>query len=306
MTLHARPGNDATDDAVDRACEDGRAATRAGDYDAAIAHFGRAVSMDAESRDAVWGLAEAWHYKEDADNAREWYVRYLELAPGDPEASHMIAALSEGRPPSRAGDAYVRALFDNFAEDFDRILVDDLGYKVPGLLHDAVTAALPEGAGGLNVLDAGCGTGLAGEKFQALARRLEGIDLSREMIKQARARGIYDSLRVGELTHLLNSTRARYDLIVAADVLVYLGDLAPVLTAAASALARGGLLAFTVERHDGAGFALTASGRYAHNTDYVRQTAETAGLSEISGRHTELRMESDRPVAGYVAVYGVA
>lgn len=311
MSIQPRPGDSdpepvtaATAD-VDRACEDGRAATRDGDYDAAIEHFSRAASIDPGSHDAVWGLAEAWHYKEDIDRARDWYGRYLELCPGNPEASHMIAALGEGRPPPRAGDAYVRALFDNFAEDFDRILVEDLDYKVPVLLFEAAVAALPQGARGLNILDAGCGTGLAGERFRMLARRLEGIDLSREMVKLARARAVYDSLKVGELTRFLETTRARYDLIVAADVLVYLGDLAPVLSAASSALTSHGLLAFTVERHDQDGFALTASGRYAHDTDYVRRTAEEAGLTEISGRHTVLRSESGQPVAGYVAVYGM-
>ena len=310
MSTHARPDHSDSDHGptagadADQACDAGRAATQAGDYDAAIEQFSRALAVDPESRDAVWGLAEAWHYKEDVDRARSWYGRYLELAPGDPEATHMIAALGDGRPPPRAGDAYVRALFDNFAEDFDRILVDDLDYRVPDLLFETVTAALPPGARSLNILDAGCGTGLAGAKFKPLARRLEGVDLSREMVRQARTRGIYDSLRVGELTRVLQTTRARYDLIVAADVLVYLGDLAPALSAAAAVLSPDGLLAFTVERHDAEGFVLTASGRYAHDTGYVRQTAEQAGLVEISGRHTVLRTESDSPVAGYVAVYG--
>lgn len=272
-------------------------------YDAAVASFTRALSLDPGYKDAVWGLAEAWHYKGDEGEALRWYRRYLELAPGHPEAAHMVAALGGGHAPPRAGEAYVRAVFDNFADDFDRLLTEELEYKAPRLLYDAVVAALPDGTGSLNVLDTGCGTGLAGELFRPLARRLEGIDLSREMIKEARTRGIYDSLRVGELTRALATTTARYDLIVAADVMVYFGDLAPPIRSAAEALAPGGLLGFTVEAREGADYALMGTGRYVHDPAYVRRTAEACGLGEAVGRRAVLRQESGVPVDGYVTVF---
>lgn len=288
---------------VDQECEAGRVAIRAGDYDAAVERFSRAATAKADSKDAIWGLAEAWHYKGKMKEARRWYARYVELAPGDPEATHMVASLGGAPVPDRADEAYVRMLFDNFAADFDRILVEELDYKAPKLLYREVRAALPKGARGLNVLDAGCGTGLAGVLFRPLARRLAGVDLSREMVKHARARGIYDSLQVGELTRTLAASRARYDLIVAADVLVYVGDLAPVFGAMAAALSPGGLVAFTVEVHGGDGFELMPSGRFAHAASYVRRAAENAGLEEISGRQAVLRKESGVPVTGYVGVY---
>lgn len=273
------------------------------DYDAAVASFTRAVALDPGLKDAVWGLAEAWHYKGDEGEALRWYRRYLELAPGNPEAAHMVAALAGGQAPRRAGEAYVRAVFDNFADDFDRLLTEELEYKAPGLLYEAVIAALPHGAGSLNVLDVGCGTGLAGALFRPLARRLEGIDLSREMIKQARTRGIYDSLRVGELTRALETTAARYDLIVAADVMVYIGDLAPAFRAAAVALADGGLFGFTVEAREGTDYSLLGTGRYVHDPAYVRRTAAASGLGEAVGRRAVLRQESGAPVEGYVVVF---
>jgi predicted TPR repeat methyltransferase len=237
------------------------------------------------------------------EEAREWYERYLELVPGDPEASHMVASLGGAPAPPRAGDAYVRSLFDGFAEDFDRILVDDLHYRAPEHLYREVRRALPKGTRGLNVLDAGCGTGLAGELFRPLARHLEGIDLSREMTKLARARGVYHSLRTAEITRALENARARYDLIVAADVFVYLGDLEPVLRGASHALAPGGHLAFSIECAEGEGYALAPSGRYVHAISYVRRAAEQAGLGEVSGRMATLRKEMGKAVPGYVAVY---
>lgn len=288
----------------DALCEAGRAAVRDGEYNAAVKAYAAAVAVEPDSKDAVWRLADAWHYATDWGQAARWYRRYLELAPGDPEATHMLASLGAADMPARAGDAYVRGLFDNFASDFDRLLVDELYYKAPDHIYDEVMPLLPPGAGGLNILDLGCGTGLAGVKFRPLARYLTGIDLSREMIKKARARRIYDSLRADDITRALRHSRARYDLVVASDVLVYFGDLDEIFHAVAAVLAEGGMFAFSVETWEEPGFALTESGRYAHNPDYVEQVAAQCGLTELSGQDMVLRLESGQPVDGYVAVYG--
>lgn len=302
----ASPPPDGEDGDVDEFCKAGRAAVKAGEYDAAVAAYEKAVAADGTSKDAVWGLADAWHYAENREKAAQWYGRYLELAPGDPEASHMLASLGAIATPPRAGDAYVRGLFDNFASDFDRLLVEELYYKAPDHIFAEVMPLLPPGAGGMNILDLGCGTGLAGEKFRPLARYLTGIDLSREMIKKARARRIYDSLRAEDITQALRRTRARYDLVVASDVLVYFGDLEEILRAVAGVLADGGMFAFSVETWEEPDFALTESGRYAHNPDYVEHVADRCGLEELSGQDMVLRLESGQPVDGYVTVYAPA
>lgn len=305
VTTAAPPpdGADSESGDVDTFCEAGRKAIRAGEYDTGVEAYAKAVAADGASKDAVWGLADAWHYAGNKEKAARWYGRYLELAPGDPEASHMLASLGAIATPPRAGDAYVRGLFDNFASDFDRLLVDELYYKAPDHIFTEVTPLLPPGARDLNILDLGCGTGLAGEKFRPLARYLTGIDLSREMIKKARARRIYDSLRAEDITQALHRTKARYDLVVASDVLVYFGDLEEILHAVANVLADGGMFAFSVETWEEPDFALTDSGRYAHNPDYVEMVAARCGLVELSGQDMVLRLESGQPVDGYVTVY---
>jgi predicted TPR repeat methyltransferase len=255
-------------------------------------------------RRAVWGLAEAWLNCGEPVRACAWYRRYLELVPGHPVATHMVAALG-GTAPARASDGYIVSLFDDFADSFDRLMTDQLDYRAPQYLRDAVQALLAHDSR-LNILDAGCGTGLAGVLFRPLARRLEGVDLSPMMIRKARARGIYDALRVAELTAALRAAAHRFDLVVAADVLVYFGDLAPVLGAARAALAPGGLFAFTGEAHDGTGWALTAAGRYAHGEDHVRGSAASAGLRPLRLERAVIRRESGHPVDGLVVVLRTA
>jgi predicted TPR repeat methyltransferase len=230
------------------------------------------------------------------------YRRYLELNPGNPVATHMVSALGDGPKPTRASDAYVESLFDRFAEDFDRKLLEELKYRGPELLLEAVTGVLPRSPPRLDILDLGCGTGLAGLQFRPLARRLEGVDLSPKMVARARARDIHDAVWVGELTTAMEAMNGKFDLLIAADVFPYIGDLAPVFAAAAGALRPGGLLAFIVEWRRRPGYRLTGSGRYAHNPAYVRKSAKAAGFGEVSGSLAQFRLEFGKPVKGYVSV----
>ena len=154
----------------------------------------------------------------------------------------------------------------------------------------------------LDVLDAGCGTGLAGPLFRSWARQLDGVDLSPRMLAQARERGLYDRLDLGDLTETLLARPRTYDLILAADVLVYFGDLGPVLTAAREGLRPGGWFAFFVERNSESGFALRDTGRYVHSLDYLHQEAKAADLEEADVAEAPLRLQSGQPVAGLVMV----
>jgi predicted TPR repeat methyltransferase len=214
----------------------------------------------------------------------------------------MLAACSGEGVPARASDAYVEKAFDSFAESFDAKLAS-LSYRAPAL----VAAMLAEpGAGAsrsLDVLDAGCGTGLCGPLVAPYARRLTGVDLSGGMLTQAQQRHVYDDLAKGELTAYLRAHEASFDAIVSADTLVYFGPLEEALEAAAVALRPGGRFVFTLEEATGAeaaaGYALQTHGRYIHTQAYVERLLAGAGLrSDVL--HAELRMESGVPVAGLV------
>ena len=196
--------------------------------------------------------------------------------------------------------AYVETLFDQYADRFDRALVDGLAYRGPALLR----AAIEETAGPRHfarMLDLGCGTGLAGEAFRDLAERITGIDLSARMLALARAKGVYADLVQADIVgYLQGQAPAACDLIVAADVFAYLTDLAPVCAAAARGLAPGGVFAFTVETHGGDDVVLGHELRYAHGAAHVRAALAGAGLATLKLRAASTRLEAGVPVDGLV------
>ena len=159
---------------------------------------------------------------------------------------------------------------------------------------------------GLDILDAGCGTGLCGEHFKPLARRLVGVDLSLEMLKRAGVRKLYDELIMGELTAFVGAVPAAWDLIVSADTLVYFGDLAAAMTAAHRGLRPGGTVVFTLERASEGeapqGFRINPHGRYSHTASYVRRVLSAAGLEPRQLSHVHLRLELKKPVEGLLVV----
>jgi predicted TPR repeat methyltransferase len=211
------------------------------------------------------------------------------------------AADTAGMRPS-----YVTALFDQYAPRFDTALVDDLGYRGPALLLAAVVTARAE-AGRPPVfgrtIDLGCGTGLAARAFSAIVDEIIGIDLSPRMIERARATGLYAGLAVAEIVEgLKRRPDASADLILAADVMVYVHDMAPLLAEVARVLASGGLFAFTVESHAGEGVMLGEGLRYSHGESFVRALIAAAGLTLDRLESASSRTESGAQVAGLVVV----
>jgi predicted TPR repeat methyltransferase len=122
------------------------------------------------------------------------------------------------------------------------------------------------------------------------------------MLAKARERNIYDGLEVAEVIAALRAAPARYDLLIAGDVLCYIGDLSEVFNAAIRSLRPGGVLGFSVETHPGSGWLLRPTRRYAHATDYVRQSAMAAGFECLSSSQTPLRKEAGIDVLGLIAV----
>ncbi len=202
--------------------------------------------------------------------------------------------------------AYVQVLFDQYASRFESSLVDDLGYRGPALLFKAVLsvrAAARKPAFFKRALDLGCGTGLAATAFAKEVDHFIGIDLAPRMIERARETGLYEELQVDDmLSGLRGKPDASADLILAADAMVYVADLAPVLAEARRVLADGGLLAFTTETHDGEGVVIGDGLRYAHSAAYVRATVEGAGLKLPLLEDRSARNEDNVPVPGQVAV----
>ncbi len=216
----------------------------------------------------------------------------------DPVHGYQLATLA-GEKADRAPAAYVAAYFDRFAETFDAQMVDVLQYRGPAKLLRLLDET---GVDFRRVLDLGCGTGLAGPLLRPRAQNLVGVDLSPKMIAKARARGVYDELVRADMVEFLGRPQAPFDLVFAADSLIYLGDLGPLLEAAARALRPGAFLAATLEPTATAPYEQTSSGRFAHAPKAVIAEGAARGFSLRAIRRGFLRLEAHRRVYGALVV----
>jgi predicted TPR repeat methyltransferase len=266
----------------------------------ALAMADRAVQADPQAA-VVWTLRGTLLREagRPSEAAASWREALRCGAP--PELIHYyLAALGEEAPPSAPPRLYVQQLFDSYAEGFDRHLVQVLHYRAPERLVQGLKGRIFDA-----VLDLGCGTGLCGPLLRPLARRLDGVDLSANMVAQARASGVYDSVEQDDAAHWLQAAPQRWDAIVAADVFIYVGALEGVFAGASQALRPGGVFCFSVEEVDDGqapqGYALRESLRYAHSMGYIRMLAEQHGFSITAHEREPLRQDQGKPVPGLFA-----
>lgn len=277
----------------------------------AVDHLFRAMVLDPEQADSKVMLGIALMTLGRKEDAVAHYRQWLKEDPGHPEALHLLAACSDDEVPARASDEYVKSLFDRFADKFDDSL-NVLGYRAPQLVVEALKLACGKPEGNLDVLDAGCGTGLCGPLVHPHARRLDGVDLSSAMLEQAARTGSYHRLEEAELTSFVGNCHREYDAIVSADTLCYFGELQTVFAAVAVALKENGRFIFTVELADGSpagqngNYRILPQGRYAHTESYLRQTASQMGLVPLRVQTEVLRQEMGRPVKGLVVTLAPA
>lgn len=275
--------------------------TRLGRLDEAVKAARRAVELGSDQSEAYRNLSDVLRRAGRIDDAVEVVREWLSLSPDHPIARHQLAAYLGEDIPDRASDRYVTMLFDDFAETFDEVL-DGLEYRAPTLIIEGMSPAMKSSRGRLDVLDAGCGTGLCGPLLRSYARRLIGVDLSAGMIARAGQRGCYDRLITAELTSFLRDSTDRFDLIASADTLVYIGDLAELFAAAHDRLQPEGELVFTTEHaadlEERAGFRLEPTGRYSHSRAYLERTLSGAGLAIRTVREVSPRQQLGKPVLG--------
>jgi predicted TPR repeat methyltransferase len=266
----------------------------------AVTCYCTALTLRPDYAEARRLLALAYCVIDQRDKAVLLCEEWVRQEPDDPVARHTLAACSGRDVPARASDGYVEETFDTFARTFEAKLAQ-LQYQAPALVAGAVADAGVRPARALDVLDAGCGTGLCGPLLAPYARRLVGVDLSNGMLQHAQEKGVYDELCKVELTGYLHEHAGAFDLVVSADTLVYFGALDEVAQGAARALRDGGLFVFTLEASagDDGAFDLQPHGRYTHRTEYVTRVLAEAGLDPDIGR-ADLRLERGLPVPGLV------
>lgn len=231
------------------------------------------------------------------DEARRAFRRALELTPDDTISRHMLDAV-EGHTTATPPPGFIAANFDAFAPIFERQLVERLNYQAPQDLAALGARLRPQGFG--EALDIGCGTGLVAEAFGKQVESWTGIDLSPRMVEIAGTKNRYQRLEIAEAAEFLAINRTRWDLVTAADLLIYLGDIGPLFAGVQARLAPGGLFLFSTERataEEGA-FRLRATGRYAQSDEHIAAVAAANGLAVAASEQSVLRQQHNREVPG--------
>ncbi|MBF0565774.1 MAG: tetratricopeptide repeat protein [Nitrospirae bacterium] len=232
------------------------------------------------------------------EEAAEVYRQWTIEEPENPIAAHLYTACSGVNASPRASDAFIEAKSDEYAAQFD-VKMEQLSYAGPALIAAALAKETAP-AKRFDSLDAGCGTGLCASVLKLFSRHLTGVDLSASMLKEAAKRGLYDELVKDELTGYMLKHTARFDLIAAADTLIYFGALEEVVAAAWGALRPKGLMVFTVESSgddtDTPAFSLNPHGRYSHRRDYVSAVLKSCAFDVVSMQPATLRKEWGEPV----------
>ncbi|MES3024870.1 MAG: tetratricopeptide repeat protein [Pseudomonadota bacterium] len=278
-------------------CWRGSALQRLRRFGEALAAYERALALRPDYALAQQYRANALRALERPAEAIAAYELALAQGGDATQIGYALAALGVGQAPAAAPAAYVAGLFDQYAGHFDRHLVEVLAYRMPALLDAAIKRSFAPRAA--DTLDLGCGTGLCGPFLRPYSKHLVGVDLSANMLAKARLGGCYDALVCAELGQYLSGQADTCDLVVAADVFVYIGDLGPVFGAVYDALRAGGGFCFSVEACDGADFTLRPSNRFAHSLAYVRALAARVGFEVVEAECQAGREEDGVGVMAY-------
>jgi predicted TPR repeat methyltransferase len=280
----------------------GSALQRLGEFAAALDSYDHALRLKPDYALAHYYRGNTLRSMERKDEAIAAYRAALAHGDNPETIAFALASLGVGETPAVLPPEYVRSLFDQYANHFDQHLTEVLHYQTPSYLDDMLRRVAP--ATNLDTVDLGCGTGLCAPYLKAYSRRLDGVDLSRQMLDKAAERGLYDELACEDLTSYLDHRAADCDLAVAADVFVYIGDLAPVFQAVHRALRANGRFCFSVEAGDDADYTLRPSKRYAHSRDYLERLAAATGFTILAVEALTARQENTAPIDALALILG--
>ena len=265
----------------------------------AMASYKKVLSIDQDHTSALSNLAYLYQKKGLNNEAIVLYDRLISLQPDHQGAQHMLASLT-GSQATDMPKQYVTEVFDHYSDRYEDSLVGELGYDVPNKLRRLYKSNFNHLQKPVVALDLGCGTGLSGMAFRDICASLIGIDLSSKMIAEAEKKQIYDQLVVADIIDFLKNGNNLHDLIIAADVLTYIGELEEILKLALTRSSKGGIFCFSTEKSEQQSFGLGQTGRFQHSTDYLRQAALQAGWQTTLQVDTDLRMEKGEWIPGNI------
>ncbi len=240
------------------------------------------------------------HKTGDLKKAEQLYRRLLQLNPQHTAAQHMLNALC-GITPDNAPLEYIESVFDGYAENFEENLLKELCYRTPIELWRFYRELFPENLD-CKCLDLGCGTGLAGLAFKSACKELTGIDISDKILKEAEQKSLYKRLIKNDILSFLETTKESFNLLIAADVFTYMGNLESLFKSCNKRCEAGGVLCFSVEESKGNSFTLKETGRFGHPLRYIEKLCSKTGWKLISVERSNLRKDKNEWISGFLFI----
>jgi predicted TPR repeat methyltransferase len=234
------------------------------------------------------------------DMAVKDYKKALAIKPDYAVPQHMLNALT-GNTSAGPPKEYVKNLFDDYAERFDDSLIKQLGYKLPFLMKELILKLDSPRNKFEKVIDLGCGTGLTGKELRDISNNLTGIDLSSNMVAKTRELDVYDRLIVGDIIDILSSSKEKYDLFIALDVFIYVGELTKIFKTVRNCCNKNSLFIFSIETQEEDGYSLLKSARYSHSDNYILNIASD-GFKVIDSQEVMLRKEKESWIDGKIFI----
>jgi len=269
-----------------------------GEVDQAIQYYQRADKLNHDDFSIHNNLGIAFLAKQHVGFALHHFQEALRLQPQNTAIQYTIEALSKNQLLLAAPPDYITTLFDAYADHYEPHLLQALDYQVPALLLEIFKSTRPSSL--FDIADLGCGTGLCGVAFKPLAKTMVGVDLSEKMLNIAKQKNIYNDLVRNDLTVFLSDKHQAYDLLLAGDTLVYMGDLEAIFKAANAALRPQGYFLFNTEISDTANYTMNQSGRFAHQQSYLEKLAAQHHFEIVLYKNVITRLQNNEPVYGHL------
>lgn len=259
-----------------------------------------ALNKNPEHTSSINNYAYLCHKSGNLKKAEELYRKLLQLDPGHDSAQHMLNALI-GRKTDTVPLDYVETVFDNYAENFEENLLQKLSYQTPAELWRQYNLFFPD-SNRARCLDLGCGTGLAAEAFMPCCSNFTGVDLSEKILQVAHEKNIYTKLIKNDIITFLKQAQNTYDLIIAADVFTYMGNLETLFKACCKQSTANGVMCFSVETTEEESFSLKDTGRLGHSPSYIEKLCKQTGWTIIDSRNSRLRKDRTEWILGHLFI----
>lgn len=270
------------------------------DINNAILTYHTILEIEEHHRSTINNLAYLYHKSGDEIQATVFYKKLLQIDPKNVSAKYLVSALS-GDSISSTPNEYVKTVFDNYSDSYEQSLVNELSYSVPTQLRETFDLTFPKTTQIENCLDLGCGSGLAAMEFSGICDSFVGVDLSEKMLQLASGKDIYESLFATDIESFLNQNEEFFDLILAADVFTYVGELLAIFEKLANCATDSCIFSFSTELlKDSSTFDLLKSGRFAYSREYITQTALNSGWQIVNTKTLGLRKERGQWIDGII------